>query len=79
MNTTPERETALDELLRRIPSVDPAILKQVREVTELLRKMGLLSTEPAEVIRPFQRKPLPKSTSAIRWGAKTDIQFSEKR
>jgi hypothetical protein len=74
MNAKPTKETALDELLRQIPCVDPATLEQVRQATDFLRKLGLLSTEPAEIIRPFQRKPLPKSTSAIRWGTKLPYQ-----
>ncbi len=51
--------TALDELLRRNPVIDPELLAQARQAAEFLRKLGLLSTEPTEVIRPFTR-PHPK-------------------
>jgi hypothetical protein len=80
MNTTsPPPQTALDELLRRNPTIDPALLAQVRRDAEMLRQFGLLSTEPAEAIRPFTRRPQePNARAPVSgWAAARSIQFTK--
>jgi len=73
--------TALDELLRRNPTIDPGLLDQVKRATEMLRQLGLLSTEPTEAIRPFTRRhPEPTERARVsNWAAAQGIQFPKVR
>jgi hypothetical protein len=58
MNTLPPHDpTALDELIRLAPGTDTAAVEQARRAADLLRGLGLLSTEPSGVISPFTRHP----------------------
>lgn len=80
MNTTSTpAQTALDELLRRNPAIDPELLAQARRTAELLRQLGLLSTEPTEAIRPFtRRRQEPKKPAPVsNWAAARGIQFTK--
>jgi len=54
-------QTAMHELLRRNPAINPELLAQVKQATELLRQLGLLSTEPTEAIRLFTRRHQERS------------------
>lgn len=80
MNTSPIPSlTALDELLRRNPAIDPDFLAQARQAAEFLRRLGLLSTEPTEALRPFtRRRPKPvEPTSASNWISAPGIRFTK--
>ena len=70
--TEPPKMTALDELLRRA-TIDSRVLEIARNAGEMLRRLGLLSTEPAEAIRPFRRRPasLPKQSGVAGWAKTT--------
>jgi hypothetical protein len=72
-------QTALDELVRRNPAIDTELLDQARRAAELLRQLGLLSTEPTEAIRPFTRRRQERSepTCVSNWAATHGIQFTK--
>jgi hypothetical protein len=81
METTCKKPSALDELVRQVPNIDPNVLAEARQAAELLRKLGLLSTEPVEAVRPFNRQlgeatePKPPNN----WAKLTGIQFTKPR
>jgi hypothetical protein len=79
MKTDKPPETALEELLRRTPGVDPAVLAQARQAAEMLQKLGLLTTEPTEAFRPFTRRPhtSAKPPSVGNWKTQQSVQFNQ--
>lgn len=52
--------TAADALVSEVPTVRPEVVTEGQRVAEWLRSLGLgmLSTTPAGLIRPFTRRPL---------------------
>jgi len=58
--------TALDALLARVPGIDPKVLETTKQAVKLLTGLGLLSTEPAEVFRPFNRGAVLEGTGRSR-------------
>jgi hypothetical protein len=78
-NKASSQLTALDELVCRNPAIESAKLAQARQAAELLRKLGLLSTEPATAIRPFtRRRPVPSGPAGENnWAAAAGIQFTK--
>jgi hypothetical protein len=80
MNALPQpKPTALDELLRLTPEIDPGVLDATRQATELARKLGLLSTSPAEVLSPFARRvvKIPGAQPQTTWATTSDITFDK--
>lgn len=75
MNAT--QPTALDELLRLAQGIDPAVIDQARQAAELMRRLNLLSTEPARAIRPFDRRTVtpPTTDPTTGWATTRTIHF----
>lgn len=74
---TGPRPTALDELLRLTQGIDPVVVEQARQAAELMRRLNLLSTEPARAIRPFDRRTAapPTTEPAAGWATARPIHF----
>ena len=74
------RPTALDALEARVPGLNPDELLKAKQAADLLRSLGLLSTEPAEAIRPFKRRPInPTPTNVLGGPRNSGIDFARVR
>ena len=76
---TAEKPSALDALLTAVPGIDPKVVESTRKAVAILSSLGLLSSEPTETYRPFNRDAVVGSGTAgdASWTPARRIQLAK--